>query len=62
MPKTKVCKEFIFLNRLRESGQTNMFGATPYLQRKFGMDRTAASKVLTEWMDWVESNPENRDA
>lgn len=39
-----------YLDRLRESGQTNMFGARPYLQNKFGLDKKEASEVLTEWM------------
>jgi hypothetical protein len=60
--KTKIREEFIYLNRLRESGDTNMFGAAPYLEMEFGFDRREARKVLMEWMQWVESNPENRDA
>lgn len=40
-----------FLDNLRESGVTNMFGATPYLLRKFpDMDRHTAADVLSEWM------------
>ena len=54
-------EHYIFLNRLRESGVTNMFGATPYLQNTFGLDRKTASNVLTDWMAWVSENPSNRD-
>jgi hypothetical protein len=54
-------KYFLYLNELRESGQTNMFGARPYLQEAFGIDREEASKVLTAWMEWFSNNPENRD-
>ena len=62
MAKTKnVRKEFIYLNRLRESGATNMFGAAPYLEFEFGFDRREAKKVLMEWMQWVEQEPSNRD-
>ena len=32
-------KYFEFLDELREAGQTNMFGAIPYLQNKFGLER-----------------------
>ena len=37
MSKTQVVSKykmefFIWLNRLRESGETNMYGASPYLQ------------------------------
>ena len=28
-----------FLNDLRDSGVTNMFGAAPYLQKEFGLDK-----------------------
>jgi hypothetical protein len=52
---------YIFLNRLRESGATNMFGATPYLQNTFDLDRKTASNVLTSWMHWVNDNPDNRN-
>ena len=59
---TTIREEFTYLNRLRESGETNMFGAAPYLEDEFGLDRREARMVLSEWMKWVESNPENRDA
>lgn len=39
-----------YLDRLRESGKTNMFGAAPYLQKKFGIDRKEAGQILLEWM------------
>jgi len=52
---------YIFLNRLRESGATNMFGAAPYLQNTFDLDRKTASNVLTSWMHWVSENPDNRN-
>ena len=62
MARTKIREEFIYLNRLRESGDTNMFGAAPYLEMEFGFERREAKQVLMDWMKWVESNPENRDA
>lgn len=52
---------FIFLNRLRESGATNMFGATPYIQKAFGIDRKEAAKLLTSWMRWVSEDTSRRD-
>jgi hypothetical protein len=61
MANGKIRPEFEFLNRLRESGETNMFGATPYLREEFDIGRREASAVLMEWMKWVEENPENRD-
>jgi len=40
----------VFLDDLRESGVTNMFGAAPYLQEEFGLDRRDAKDILIEWM------------
>ena len=39
-----------FLNSLRESGITNMFGARPYLQETFDLSKAEAGKVLANWM------------
>ena len=54
-------EQFIYLNKLRESGETNMYGASPYLQCAFDLPKREASKVLIEWMEWVSANPSNRD-
>lgn len=40
-----------YLDALRESGETNMFGAGRYLQEAFGMGPDTARKVLIEWME-----------
>ena len=42
---------FEFLDDLRESGITNMFGASSYLVNKFDIDRAEARKVLVHWMN-----------
>jgi hypothetical protein len=52
-------KEFSYLNRLRDSGVVNMFGAGEYLEMNYEMDRHTARKVLLEWMAWVQDNPSN---
>jgi hypothetical protein len=39
-----------FLDDLRESGKTNMFGAAPFLARRFKLPIEEARKILTEWM------------
>jgi len=52
-------KEFSYLNRLRESGVVNMFGAGEYLEMNYEMDKRTARKVLLEWMAWVSENPSN---
>lgn len=58
---TEVRKEFLYLNRLRDRGAVNMFGAALYLADTFDLSRDAARTVLLEWMQWVESNPRNRE-
>jgi len=44
-------KYYKFLNELRASGTTNMFGAAVDLQQEFGMERVEARKILQEWMN-----------
>ena len=44
---------FEYLVGLRKSGETNMYGAGPYLQRKYDflmLSKTDARKVLKAWM------------
>ena len=41
---------FDYLNKLRDSGKTNMFGAAPYLQAVFGLDKRTAREILSKWM------------
>lgn len=42
---------FEYLDDLRESGVTNMWGAPAYLQQQFGMDKQEARDYFFEWMD-----------
>ncbi len=40
-----------YLDRLRESGETNMYGATPFLIDEFViLDEKMAGNILTYWM------------
>ena len=39
-----------YLDRLREDGVTNMFGAGPYLAELYELDPDAARTVLAYWM------------
>ena len=39
-----------YLDNLRESGETNMFGASPYLMDEFGLDKHEARSILSQWM------------
>lgn len=48
----------LFLDNLRESGQTNMFGAAPVLQEVFGVTRHEAKDLLLNWMQtFAERHP-----
>lgn len=43
-----------FLDELRESGVTNMYGAAVYLREHFVLSKTEARAVLRYWMDSYE--------
>lgn len=40
-----------YLDELRESGRTNMWGACPYLEGVFGLNRKDSNAVLGYWME-----------
>ena len=46
---------FEYLDDLRESGETNMFGACPYLIYRFNLDKDIAGKYLSAWMTTFDS-------
>lgn len=48
--KENLSEEWIYLENLRRSGVTNMFGAGPYLEDEFGISKTEARKILIDWM------------
>ena len=39
-----------FLNMLRDSGATNMFGATPYIKDEFDLNSKESKSLLMLWM------------
>ena len=41
---------FDYLVELRDSGETNMWGAAPYLQRRFGLSYEQSKQVLLAWI------------
>ncbi len=41
----------IFLDELRESGETNMFGAGLYLREEFGLTSVQTNEILGYWME-----------
>ena len=47
-----------FLDALRVSGKTNMFGATPYIQEIFGVTKYDAQRFLVKWMETFEKRQE----
>ena len=53
-------EHLIYLDNLRESGDTNMFGAGLYLENAFGLNEDAARKVLTYWMRTFSQRHEAR--
>ena len=42
---------FRYLDDLRESGKTNMFGAVPYLVEAFNITKYDAQRHLVKWME-----------
>lgn len=54
--KKIVCKDevFVYLDALRESGVTNMFGAAPYVRDEFKCTIEEARAFLSEWMRTFE--------
>ena len=40
-----------FLNILRKSGITNMYGARPYIQEAFDVNKYDALRYLSVWMN-----------
>lgn len=44
-------KTWLYLEWLRRSGQTNMYGAVPYLMEEFWLDENEAKKILVNWME-----------
>lgn len=43
-------KYFIYLDELRKSGVTNMYGAGLYLEDEFKLSEKQAKEILIEWM------------
>ena len=48
---------YSYLNDLRDSGVTNMFGASPYLEEEFGLSRSESKTVLLSWMNSFSAEP-----
>ena len=48
-------KYFDFLEKLRQSGETNMYGAVPYLQSEFPELRGSQKKANAILIAWIKS-------
>ena len=59
-------KYFRYLDQLRESGETNMWGAAEYLERTFSeltCDHNRSREILFSWMRYTEKrHAESEDA
>ena len=47
----KVLEYYKFLVKLRDSGATNMYGASPYLEEAYDLSRKDARDILSSWMN-----------
>ena len=53
-PEIVTAEHLAYLDELRDSGATNMFGAGSYLIGRFALSRNDSRTVLTYWMDSFE--------
>ena len=60
-PTGTLLKQFLFLNRLRESGKINMWAASEPLEQAYDIPAKEATATLVAWMEWVTNKPSNRD-
>ena len=52
--KKEYGRYYMFLEMLRKSGITNMFGAVPYLMENYNLNRDQATEILINWMSNYE--------
>lgn len=53
---------FEYLDVLRESGVTNMYGAGPYVAKEFDLDRNEAREIVLAWMRSFDERHPPKDA
>jgi len=54
---------FDYLEKLRQSGKTNMYGAVPYLCQEFPqLSKTEAREILSAWMKSKQQEESERHA
>jgi hypothetical protein len=54
LPEETLCEMFNYLFDLQESGETNMWGASSYLEQEFDLEKKLSSKVTVFWMQNYE--------
>ena len=55
-PRFVTDEHLVYLDELRESGETNMFGAGSYIEDEFALSRQEARHILTYWMKTFGEN------
>ena len=50
-PEGMTEEHFEYLDDLRESGRTNMYGAGSYLEQAFSLEPRTATKYVAHWME-----------
>lgn len=60
-PIEEIQEQFAYLDALRDSGSTNMFGAGAWLQNEFALDRKTAGNILSAWMSTFARDKPVRD-
>jgi len=50
---------YLYLEQLRESGETNMFGAGVYLEKHFELPKREARGYLADWMKQYNGGEDN---
>tara|TARA_R100000152_G_C6664111_1_gene102213 strand:- start:83 stop:262 length:180 start_codon:yes stop_codon:yes gene_type:complete len=50
MDKFSKNEVFLYLEQLKASGETNMWGAAPYLEQHFELDKKTAKEWLLKWI------------
>ncbi len=52
---------YLYLEQLKETGETNMFGAGVYLQKHFELPKEKAIMYLADWMRQYNKKEESDD-
>lgn len=56
MSPVQLTKYFAYLDKLRLSGKTNMYGAASFVQKQFACGSIEADKATGMWMDTFDDN------